>query len=159
MKINLCAFILVLLLSSMAFANEEIIAYGENPQGKSYFAYTGLVSKKDSGWQYNGIKNGVFEVAVSNGSLDIRYVDSAKRIKSSLADGGQVTILNRGESEISVLVHYPKNGIEVYSFYVDKEGKNKFILTQTRAGENVPIAQSSIYVGSCEFIHFDKFPE
>ncbi len=30
MKINLCAFILVLLLSSMAFAQEEIIARGEN---------------------------------------------------------------------------------------------------------------------------------
>ena len=29
MKINLCTFIFVLLLSSMAFANEEIIAHGE----------------------------------------------------------------------------------------------------------------------------------
>lgn len=31
MKINLCAFILVLLLSSTAFADEEIIAHGKNP--------------------------------------------------------------------------------------------------------------------------------
>jgi hypothetical protein len=140
-------------------ADEYIIAHGESPQGKSYFAYTGLVSENGSGWLDNGISNGVFEVAVSNGDLDIRYVDAAKRIKSSLADGGKVTVLNRGENEISVLVHYPKNGIEVYSFYVDKEGKNKFILTQVRAGENVPIAQSSIFVGSCDFIYFDKFPE
>lgn len=82
MKINLCAFILVLLLSSAVFAGEYIIARGENPQGKSYFAYTGLVSKKGAGWQDNSIPNGIFEVVVSDGNLDVRYVDATKRIMS-----------------------------------------------------------------------------
>lgn len=157
-KIILVGF-LFLILSKPVYADEYVIARGENPKGKTYFAYTGLVPKKDTGWQDNGIKNGVFEVVISNGNLDVRYVDAAKRIMSSVTDGGQVTILNRGKNEISVLVHYPKNGIEVYSFYVDKEGKNKFILTQARGGESVPITQSSIFVGSCDFIYFDKFPE
>ena len=157
-KIILVGF-LILILSKLAFAGEEIIAHGENPQGKCYFPYSGLVSKKDAGWQNHSITNGVFAVAVSDGNLDVRFVDAAKRIRSSRADGGQVTILNKGESEISVLVYYPKNAIEVYTFYIDKDGEKKFILTQVRGGENIPITKSAILYGSCNFIYFDKFPE
>jgi hypothetical protein len=159
MRKTILAVFFMLIISKVAFAEEYIIAHGENPKGKSYFAYTGMVAKKDSGWKNNGIKNGIFEVVLNNNKLDIRYVDAAKRIVSSASDGGQVTLLNKGKNEISILVNYPKNGIEVYSFYVDKDGKNKFILTQSRGGENVPIAQSSIFEGSCDFIYFNKFPE
>lgn len=157
--IGLFIFSFLLVLSKSAFADEYIIAHGENPQGKAYFPYMGLVTKNDSGWQNDGIKNGVFEVAVSNGNLDIRFVDAAKRIKSSLADGGQVTILNKGKNEISVLVYYPKTSIEVYIFYIDRDGNKKFILTQIRGGENTMVTKSSILTGSCDFIYFDKFPE
>lgn len=150
---------LILSLSQLAFAGEEIIAHGENPQGKCYFPYSGLVTKKAAGWQDDSITNGVFEVAVSDGKLDVRYIDAAKRVMSSRADGGQVTVLNKGENEVSVLVYYPKNAIEVYTFYIDKEGKKKFILTQSRGGENVLITKSAILTGSCDFIYFDKFPE
>lgn len=152
-------FIFGLILTKPVFADEYIIAHGENPQGKAYFPYVGLVSKKDSGWHNDGIKNGVFEVVVSNGNLDIRYVDAAKRIKSSLADGGQVTILNKGENEISVLVYYPKTSIEIYTFYIDTDGNKKFTLTQMRGGENTMVTKASILTGSCNFIYFDKFPE
>jgi hypothetical protein len=157
-KIVLVGF-LILISFKLAFAEEEIIAHGENPKGKSYFPYLGIVPKKSVGWQDSSITDGIFEVVVSNGVLDVRYVDSAKRIKSSIADGGQVSILFKGDNEVSVIVHYPKNGIEVYTFYVDKDGNKKFILTQARGGENVPITQSSIYTSSCDFIYFDKFPE
>ena len=125
MKKILLAGFLILILSKTVFADEYIIAHGENPQGKAYFPYMGLVPKNDSGWRNDGIKNGVFEVALSNGNLDIRFVDAAKRIKSSLADGGQVAILNKGENEISVLVHYPNTSIEVYTLYIDGDGNKK----------------------------------
>lgn len=159
MRVNVCTLIFVLLLSCTVFAKEEIIAHGESPQGKSYFAYTRLVSKKDSGWQDNGIKKGIFEVVMEEGSLDIRYVDAAKRSMSSRADGGQVTLLNKAENEVAVLVYYPGNGIEVYTFYIDKDGKKRFTLTQARGGANVPATQSSIFTGSCDYIYFDRFPE
>lgn len=157
-KIILVGFFIII-LSKLVFADEDIIAHGENPKGKTYFPYIGLLSKGDSGWKDNNITNGIFEVAVSNGNLDVRYVDASKRIMSSRADGGQVSILNKEDNEVSVLVYYPKNAIEVYTFYIDKDGKKAFILTQARGGENVPITQSSIYTGSCSFIYFDKFPE
>jgi hypothetical protein len=150
---------LILSLSQLGFAGEDIIAHGKSPQGKSYFPYSGPVTKKAAGWQDDGITNGVFEVAVSDGNLDVRYVDAAKRIKSSRADGGQVTVLNKGENEVSVLVYYPRNAIEVYTFYIDNEGKKKFILTQVRGGKNVLISKSAILTGSCSFIYFDKFTE
>jgi len=149
----------ILIFSNLVFAEEYIIAHGENPQGKAYFPYMGLVQKNDSGWQNDSIKNGVFEVAIGNGKLDIRFVDAAKRIKSSLADGGQVTILNKGENEISVLVHYPNTSIEVYTLYIDRDGNKRFILTQMRGGKNTMLTKASILTGSCDFIYFDKFSE
>lgn len=159
MKKILFLILAIAFISMPVFAEETIIAHGKNPQGKSFFPYTGLVSKKDSGWQNSGIDNGVFEIAVSNGNLDVRYIDASKRIKSALEEGGKVMILNKGNNEVSVFVVYPAETIEVYTFYIDKDGKKKFIFTQVKSGENALITSSSIFTGSCDFIYFDKFPE
>jgi len=151
--------VLVMLVSVSAFAQEERIAKGKSPEGKTFFLYKGLVQKQDSGWQENGIGNGLFEVVINEGLLDVRFVDAAERIVSSRADGGVVQILNKGENEVSVLVYYPGNAIEVYTFYTDNDGKNKFTLTQVRGGPSVLLPQSSIFSGDCDYIDFDKFPE
>ncbi len=159
MKKNLCALMLVLLLSTVAFANEETIAHCENPQGKGYYPYTGVVSKDNSGWQDDSIKDGVFEFSANNGQLDVRYIDTAKRIRSACADGGQIVLLNKGYNEISVLAYYPGQTVEVYTLYIDKEGYNKFILTTVRGGADALVTKSSIMTGTCNYIYFDKFPE
>lgn len=157
-KIILVGF-LILILSKTVFADEYIIAHGENPQGKTYFAYTGLVSKKSAGWQDNGIEKGIFEVVLSDGNLDVRFVDASKNIKSARTQGGKVITLNKRNNEVTIFVVYPAETIEAYTFFIDNDGKKKFIMTQTKSGENALITQSSIFTGSCEFIHFDKFPE
>ncbi len=160
MKRDLFVFILVLFLSSTAFANEEIIAHGENPKGKSYFAYKKLVlNKKDAGWQNANITNGIFEVVVSDGKLDVRFIDASKSIKSARSQGAEVVTLNKGGKEVTIFVMYPAETIEVYTLYVDNDGQQKFIMTVTKSGDNALITQSSIYTGSCKFIDFDKFPE
>lgn len=159
-KINLFVLILVLLWSGLAFAEEEIIAHGENPNGKSYFAYEKLVlHKKDAGWKDADMANGVFEVVVTDGELDVRFVDASKSIKSARSQGAKVMTLNKGKNEATIFVMYPAETIEVYTLYVDNEGKQKFIMTVTKSGDNALITQSSIYTGACSFIHFDKFPE
>lgn len=67
--------------------------------------------------------------------------------------------LNKGKNEATIFVMYPAGTIEVYTLYVDNEGKQKFIMTVTKSGDNALITQSSIFTGLCSFIHFDKFPE
>lgn len=151
---------LVLLIAKSAFAGEQIIAHGENPKGKSYFAYTGLVLKeKNAGWQDNALSGGIFEVVLNNGVLDVRFVDASKSIKSVLAQEGKVTTLNKSKDGATILLIYPAETIEVYTFYKDHEGQNKFIMTQTKSGPNALITQASIFAGSCQFVEFDKFPE
>lgn len=159
MRIKISVFVFILLLSRLAFADEYIIAHGENPQGKSYFAYTGLVSKKDSGWQDGSITNGIFEVVVTDGKLDVRFIDASKSIKSARSQGAEVVTLNKGKNEATIFVVYPAETIEVYTLYIDSEGQKKFIMTVVKSGDNALITQSSIYTGLCSFIHFDKFPE
>ena len=157
-KIILVGF-LILILSKTVFADEYIIAHGENPKGKSYFAYEKLVLKKDTGWQDANITNGIFEVVVVDGKLDMRFIDASKSIKSARSQGAEVVTLNKGKNEATIFVIYPAETIEVYTLYVDNEGQQKFIMTVIKSGDNALITQSSIYTGSCSFIHFDKFPE
>jgi len=157
-KIILLGFF-ILILSKPVFADEWIIARFKSPQGKAYYANIGLMSKKDAGWKNDGIKEGIVEIVVNNGKLDVRYVDTTKRIVSASEDGGEVKIFGRAINAVSILVYYPRHTIEVYNFYKDEDGNTKYIFTQTRSGELLPVIKSSIYVGSCDFIYFDKFPE
>lgn len=153
-------FVFVLILTKPAFADEYIIAHGENPKGKSYFAHEKLVlNKKDAGWQDGNITNGIFEIVVTDGKLDVRFIDASKSIKSARSQGAEVMTLNKGKNEATIFVVYPAETIEVYTLYVDSEGQKKFIMTVVKSGDNALITQSSIYTGSCSFIHFDKFPE
>lgn len=142
-------------IPTLVFGQETKIAHCENPQGKSYFPYLGLVQEKDAGWDENGISNGIFELIATDEKLDVRYVDSANRIMSSVGDGGEVIILNRGSKEFSILVYYPQNAIETYTLYLDNNNKNQFMMTQVKGGDNAPITQASIYTGKCDFIEFD----
>lgn len=152
-------FIFALILTKPVFADEYIIAHFKNPHGKTYYANTGLVSKKDAGWKNDGIEGGITEIVMNNGKLDVRYVDATKRIMSASEDGGEVKIFGKGINTVSILVYYPRHTIEVYNFYKDADGNIKYISTQTRSGEDLPIIKSSIYEGSCDFVYFDKFPE
>ena len=148
------------LVATPAFADEQIIAHGENPEGKSYFAHTGLVlKKKDAGWKNNALSNGIFEVVLNDGVLDVRFVDASKSIKSVLAQGGKVTTLNKSKDGATILAVYPAETVEIFTFYKDHEGQNKFIMTVVKSGRNSLITQSSIFAGSCQFVEFDKFPE
>ena len=157
MRTFLWSCLFVIFLCNLSFADEVLVAHCQNPKGKAYFPYKGLMLKeRDSGWQNDEIRNAVVElVRDKEGGLDIRYVDASRRIKSSRADGGQISILNKGEKEFAVSVYYPGSGIEVYTFFSDRDGKNNFILTQVRGGDGVLITKSSILVGSCDSIAFN----
>ncbi len=159
MKKILLVGIFILSLSKLTFADEYVIARFKSPQGKAFYANTGHISKKDAGWKNDGIEGGATEIVVNNGKLDVRYIDATKRTISASEDGGDVKIFGKGINAASILVYYPRHTIEVYSFYKDEAGDTKYIFTQTRSGEDLPIIKSSIYAGSCDYINFDKFPE
>jgi len=151
---------LTLISSKLALADESVIARFENPKGNAYYAHTGIVfKKKDAGWQNSQINNGLFEVVLNDGSLDVRYVDASQTIRSVLEQGGMVRTFNKGEDGVTIVVIHPEEAIEVYAFYKDHEGRNNFIMTISKSGPNALITQSTIYAGPCQFVEFDKFPE
>jgi len=45
--------------------------------------------------------------------------------------------------------------IELYSFWVESDGKAKFSMIQSKGGDNMPIHKSSVLVGDCDSINFE----
>jgi hypothetical protein len=132
------------------------IASCSNPSGKGYFAETGIISAKSSGWSDEKISDGITKLSqLDNGDFDILFVDVRKEIISARQDGGHVMVLNRGENAISVLVVYPGKTAEVYTFLKTTSGKLEYIHTLSRAGDAVLITKSSVMRGDCDYINFD----
>jgi hypothetical protein len=148
------AFILSL-ITSIAFAQD--IASCSNPKGKSYFPELGQVSKNMSGWVDDGVSGGITTVKkIAKDKYDIVFYDVTKRIISSVEDGGNVLLLNKGKNVFSILVIYPGKTAEIFTFLKNKSNKLEFIQITSRAGDAVSLTKSSMFRGECEFIDFNS---
>lgn len=126
------------------------------PAGKSYYHYSGLSDKKAAGWADDKISNAVFTLTQgADGAFDVLFVDGRGRPVSSAQDGALVRLLRRGESSVSLLVFYPSNSTEIYTFFLEKDGVSKFTMMQSRSGDAVPLPKNSLLVGLCDSIRFD----
>lgn len=131
------------------------IASCSNPIGKGYYPDIGLVTGKDSGWNEEKITGGITKLTkLADGKYDILFVDVRKDIISARQDGGEVMLLNRGKSAVSVLVVYPGTTAEVYTFLKTNSGKLEYIHTLSRAGDSVLITKASVMRGDCDYINF-----
>lgn len=156
MKKLLVGFFMV--LSFNAYAID--IAQCSNPSGKSYYPELGLLTKKNSGWTDDKITGGLIKLSkIGKDKFDISFVDTTKRIISSVEDGGTVLLLSRGEADISFLVVYPGKTAEIYTFLINKSGKSEYIQMTSRGGSEVMIAKATLMRGDCEYINFNKLGE
>lgn len=115
-----------------------------------------MVPKDKSGWTDDGITGGITYVKkIAKDKYDIVFFDVTKRIVSSIEEGGNVLLLNKGQNVFSLLVVYPGKTAEVFTFLKNKSNKLEFIQITSRAGDQVSLTKSTMLRGECDFINFN----
>ena len=147
-------FFLIAFYSTLTFA--QTITNCRNPAGYAYYNHSGVISKKESGFKNDKITGGITSfVKLQDDKFDITIVDTRKQIISFTQDGGIVALLRSGKNDATFLHYYPGMVIELYSIWVESDGKTKFSMIQSKGGDNMPIHKSSVLVGDCDPINFD----
>jgi hypothetical protein len=147
---------LIFLAASNSFAHSQTITNCRNPVGYAYYNHSGITSKKESGFQSDKVTGGITSfVKLPDGKFDINIVDARKQIISFALDGGRVVLLRSGKNDATFMHFYPGMVIELYSIWLESDGKAKFSMIQSKGGDNMPIHKSSVLVGDCDAINFE----
>lgn len=145
--------IAAMLLGTVGMAFGQEVTTCRAPAGKVFYHYAGAVAKDQAGWSDDKISKGVFSLTkVGKDAFDVLFIDGFGKPISSTQDGGVVRLLRRSADSITVLVYYPKGTTEIYSFFKEKDGRNRFSLLQNRTGDEVTYPKSSLLVGDCDAI-------
>lgn len=148
--------LLVVLMTSVISSYAVEIATCQNPIGKAFYHFAGLTDKAGAGWAEDKITNGNSTlIQLDDGSFDILYLDGRKKPISSLQNGGLVRLLRRGSTNLTLIVFYPNATTEIYSFFREKDGRNRFTQMQNKTGDDAAFPKSSVMVGDCEIIQFN----
>ena len=94
----------------------------------------------------------------STGALDVLFVDARNNRISMTHDGAKLVLLRSSNRSISVLAHYPGATTEIYSFFQEKDGRNRYSVLTSRTGPQAAVEKSSVMVGLCDPIKFDLLP-
>ncbi|MDD0812973.1 hypothetical protein PSQ20_21740 [Curvibacter sp. RS43] len=138
----------------VSYADE--IATCRAPSGHTYYHAKGNIPKDKAGWQSDGISNGVFSlVQVADGNFDVLYIDARKKPISAVQDGAVVRLIRASATNLTVFVFYREAMTEIYSFFSERDGGNKFTVLQNRSGDGAFIEKSSLLVGQCDPIKFE----
>jgi hypothetical protein len=148
--------ILMLLPSLEGTSISAEIASCRNLKGSSYFHYSGLAAKNQTGWQNDAITGGLTTLQrLEDGKYDIVIVDVRNKIISLRQDGGDVLLVRRGATDATFLHLNPGMTIEIYTFWTDRDGYHKFDLLQSKGGDGMLIHKSSVMIGDCDPINFE----
>ncbi len=134
----------------------QAVATCSNPDGYANYHYRPPMAKRESGFQKDRVSGGLTTLQrLDSGEYDILIVDVRKQVISLRQDGGAIRLLRRGKSDATFLVFFPGMAIELYTFYVDAGGENRFDILQSKGGDNAPIHKSAVLSGSCSMINLD----
>jgi hypothetical protein len=146
----------LLFWSSLVCAQTTDIATCRNPSGKAFRHFSGAQEKNGSGWSDERISNGVITlVKTADGSFDMLYVDVRNKPISVTQDGAKVVLLRISDTDLSLLAHYQGATTEIYTFFKERDGKNRYSVMTSRTGPNAFAPKSSLMVGDCDNIRFD----
>lgn len=145
-----------LLATTGANSQQAEIATCRSPAGKVFRHFSGILEKADAGWSDEKISDGVLTlVRTSNGTLDMLFIDARNKPISMTQDGAKLVLLRSSDRSISVLAHYPGATTEIYSFFQEKDGRNRYSVLTSRTGPQAAVEKSSVMVGLCDPIKFD----
>jgi hypothetical protein len=146
---RLRALVFLSLVINVPFARAENIATCKDPAGYVYYHYSGLMEKEKSGFSEDRILGGLFTlVKLPDGEYDLLFVDGRQAVTSTIQDGGEVKLLRLGQSDATLIVLYPEEVIDMYTFYVDGDGNGRFDILQSRGGGAL-LHKSSVMTGEC----------
>lgn len=153
---SLLITLLLELTTCAAVAQSQDLATCRNPSGKAFRHFNGLQDKATSGWNDDKISNGVVTlVRTSDGGFDMLYVDVRSKPISMVQDGATIRLLRLSEDQISLLAYYEGATTEIYSFFKEKDGKNRYSVLTSRTGKDAASPKSGVMVGDCSPIRFD----
>ena len=154
-KLNLVlsALTLVIFIGFTGSVFADKIASCNNASGYSNYHHAGILGKKQSGWTEDKIIGGIFTVIKNNETeYDILFTDASKTIISSKEDGGDVMPIRAGDSDVTFVVIYPGKTMELWTFYIEKDGRGRFDLLQSKGGDLLQ-HKSTVMSGNCSFIN------
>lgn len=147
---------LACLVTAAAGAYGVEITTCRNPIGRAFYHFSGLTDKPGAGWAEDKITDGTITLSqLEDGSFDILYLDIRKKPISTVQDGGLVRLLRRSSTTLTLIVLYPNATTEIYSFFQEKDGRNRFTQMQNKTGDGAPFPKSGVMVGDCDTISFD----
>lgn len=135
----------------------QTIADCKNPDGYAYYHHSFDKNKKTE-FSKDKISGGMLSIVkVKDKTYDLLVVDSRKKISSMSQDGGKFVLLRKGETDATFLLIFPNSSIELYTLWLDGEGKSKLDMLQSRGGDETLLTshKSSVMVGSCDVINFE----
>jgi hypothetical protein len=134
----------------------ENIATCSDLRGYANYHHAGLVPKEKSGFQDDKITGSLSTLArLGDNEYDLLFVDVRKTIISTRQSGGIVTLLRKGTREATFLVAYPGSVIELYTFYKDASGTDRYDLLQSKGGDGAPIHKSALMTGTCSILNLN----
>ncbi len=132
------------------FAWSQLIAKCGDLTGYSHYHYRSPVPKDKSGFQEDRISGGLTTLQkLGRGDYDILMVDARKQVISYKQDGGKILLLRRGKDDATFLVIFKGMVIELYTFYSDAGGEDRYDLLTSKGGDLMPIHKSSLSSGKC----------
>jgi hypothetical protein len=138
-------------LSLPAHSQSVTIASCSDLKGFSYYHHTGVVPRKESGFQEDKISSGLTTLQrLGNDEYDVLIVDARRQPISMRNDGGKILLLRKGTNDATFLVVFPGMVIELYTFYRDGDGKARYDLLSSKGGDGMPIHKSSVLSGTCQ---------
>lgn len=148
--------IIILLSFFIGTAHAQDIVSCQNPKGNAFYHHHGLVPQSKSGWSEDKITGGVTTLKLmQDGKYDILIVDARKSVISFRQDGGEIVLLRKGKNDATFLHVYPGMAVELYTFWRDPNGKNRFDMLQSKGGDGLQVHKSSVMVGDCSEINFN----
>lgn len=145
-------YCLLLALPISSFAADELASCNGKLTGYSYYPAVRPGSSSSGAFEQDGIRNSMVTVRRTGDKIDVLYTDSTKTIKSVEQEGGKVIPLRSGQHDFTLLVEYPGESTDIYTFS-DEGTKKTITLATSRSGDIVANPKSSLLVGECQLIN------
>jgi hypothetical protein len=127
-----------------------VVTECKSPSGYAYYVEGGLVDKKSSGWTEDKISGGrTILVRESSGTYDIIFSDSMERTISSREDGADIIVVHDSSTRKVLIINYPNNTMETWTFHLDSSGSGFAALSQSKYGVSVTVQKHSLMVAQC----------
>ncbi len=153
---RLTAAIALFVLSNLQVAQATELATCSSLKGHSYYPNVALNPEK-GGWTPDGITGGVTTLKqLADNEFDILYIDVTKSIRSSKQEGALIRLLRKGASDMTFLVFYPGNSVEIYTFTQERSGKKTLTVLTNKGGDLAMLHRSSLMAADCDSLSLIK---